>query len=397
MISGIRGSRDVGTSELISGNGKARKGISGSRGGRDTGIRNVTAGSIAAIKVKNIGKGVPAGNGEASRKSTVGDHLKRHHPAHPRRMFDLADSHLLGWIGWRINHLATDGAVTLEFLICGSPRYPLIYMSSRRGRENHVLSPLIFFIWGWLVLIGIHDRRSIAWSDERDPAFDFLATNLTIFRPTDRQIIGHARYSSSKSDGTDLIRGENKYLDGARDVELDYLRPGDAGLAPTLVRHEYSSFNVDGSPQFVESLDPASGDASCAEYVNGTAQASEATLDVPSDTYAGATQMMFIVAALRQGAREPIKFHSFNCAPTPKIILVKVSVPTEREEWPMYPGRLVKLELEPDFGWLGILLSPFLPKIYAWFDPNDKWNYVGALYDRYYKSPHILTVRDRSR
>jgi len=233
-------------------------------------------------------------------------------------------------------------------------------------------------------------------SDEHDRAFDFLATKLTIFSAADRLIIGHGRYSSSRSDGTDLIRGENKYLDGARDIELDYLKPGDSGEAPTLVRHEYSSFNADGSPQFVESLDPASGAASCAENVNGNRQVYRATLAVPSDTYAGATQLMLIVARLREGVRETIKFHSFNCAPAPKIFLVSVSVPSEREEWPMYPGKLVKLELQPDFGWLSALIAAFLPKLSFWFDPNQNWNYVGGMYDRYYKGPHILTVRDRS-
>ena len=270
-------------------------------------------------------------------------------------------------------------------------------MRSQTGRENNFRSLLILFLGGWLTLIGIHDRRSIAWSDERDPVFDFLATNLTIFSAADRQIIGHGRYSSSSSAGTDLIRGENQYLNGARDVELDYLKPGISGEAPTLMGHEYSSFNADGSPQFMESFDPVSGAASCAQNVNGTTQVYQATLDVPSDTYAGATQLMFIVARLRQGQLETIKFHSFNCAPTPKILLIAVSVPTQREEWPMYPGKLVKLELQPDFGWLNILIAPFLPKIYFWFDPNNNWNYVGGLYDRFYKGPHILTVRDTSR
>lgn len=255
---------------------------------------------------------------------------------------------------------------------------------------------MVFFVCGWLALIGIHDQRSIAWSGEHDPAYDFLATNLTIFNAADGQIIGHGQYTTSRSDGTDLIRGENKYLDGARDIELDNLKPGDSGGAPALTHHEYSSFNADGSPQFVETLDPASGAASCAQNMNGSAQVYRATLDVPFDTYAGATQLMFIVARLRQGESETIKFHSFNCAPSPKILLISVSVPTEREEWPMYPGKLAKLELQPDFGWLGILISPFLPKLYFWFDPNNNWNYVGGLYDRYYKGPHILTVRDTS-
>jgi hypothetical protein len=98
-------------------------------------------------------------------------------------------------------------------------------MRSQTGRGNSFRSLLILFICGWLTSIGIHDHRSIAWSDERDPAFDFLATKLTIFSRADRKIIGHGCYRSSRSAGTDLIRGENKYLDGARDVELDYLKP----------------------------------------------------------------------------------------------------------------------------------------------------------------------------
>ena len=59
----------------------------------------------------------------------------------------------------------------------------------------------------------------------------------------------------------------------------------------------------------------------------------------------------------------------------------------------MYPGKLAKLELQPDFG---VLIAPILPKIYAWFDPNSDWNDVGGLYDRFHKGLHILRVRDSS-
>ena len=231
---------------------------------------------------------------------------------------------------------------------------------------------------------------------EYDPAFNFPATNLTIFSTVDRRMIGRGRYSSAKIGSTDLIRGENKYLDGAHDIELDYLKPEPSGYSPILVRHEYSSFNSDGSPQFDESLDPASGFASCAQNVNGTKRVYRATLEVPSDTYAGATQLMLIVSRLRRGVRQTVSFHSFNCVPAPKIFLISVTIPSQREEWPMYPGRLIKLEIQPNFGWLNALIAPFLPKLSFWFDPQDDWNYVGGTYDRYYKGPHILSVRDRS-
>ena len=110
-------------------------------------------------------------------------------------------------------------------------------MRSRRGSEND-FSALLLFLAGWLTLVGIHDQRSIAWGDEYDPAFDFLATNLTIFSAADRHIIGHGEYRSSVSDGTTLIRGENKYLDGARDVELVAEAPRRT-FPPLLSRREH--------------------------------------------------------------------------------------------------------------------------------------------------------------
>jgi hypothetical protein len=99
----------------------------------------------------------------------------------------------------------------------------------------------------------MHDHRSIAWSDERDPAFDFLATNVTIFSAADRQIIGHARYSSSRSDDTDLIRVENKYLDGARDITA--LR---ARLRPAIPWESHKSREA-ATPHLTANITPCRG------------------------------------------------------------------------------------------------------------------------------------------
>jgi hypothetical protein len=61
----------------------------------------------------------------------------------------------------------------------------------------------------------------------------------------------------------------------------------------------------------------------------------------------------------------------------------------------MYPGKLAKVRIQPDFSWLDIFFTPFVKKMYACFDPHDSWNYVGGLYDRYYEGPRILTVATR--
>jgi hypothetical protein len=46
-----------------------------------------------------------------------------------------------------------------------------------------------------------------------------------------------------------------------------------------------------------------------------------------------------------------------------------------------------------DLGALNLLIAPFLPTMDAWFSPADNWNYVGGEFDRYFRGPHVLTVR----
>ena len=77
----------------------------------------------------------------------------------------------------------------------------------------------------------------------------------------------------------------------------------------------------------------------------------------------------------------------------PAIFSVEASVPNCSERWPLYPGDLVRLDMRPDLGLLNLLLSPFMPTMDAWFNPKDNWNYVGGEFDRYFRGPHVLTVR----
>ena len=232
---------------------------------------------------------------------------------------------------------------------------------------------------------------------EFESAFDFLPTDVTIFSPHEGQVIGHGRYRVTETDGIEVIQGENEYLDGRNDRELERVKLGAPEEARILLSAEHSFFHADGSPQVVDRLDTKAGTASCTEYVNGAAQVRRSTLTVPPDTYAGAAQLMLVVARLRQGQLERIRFHAFNCVPGPKIVPVEASVVTKRERWPMYPGELARIEIEPDLGWVGILIASFLPRVEVWFDPSDRWNYVGAMFDRFYKGDHILTVRTRIR
>lgn len=223
--------------------------------------------------------------------------------------------------------------------------------------------------------------------------FDLTDTDVTIYAPDSERVIGHGHYKLTHVDGFDVVEGENKYLDGEYDREEQRVRPVVVGgLPPPLVAYKHQFFNPDGSPQYAESLDARTGDATCQWYKPDAPDLRETILEVPGDTYAGATQLMLLIGRLREGAPN-IRFHSFNCIPEPKILEIKASPLSGPAEWRMYPGKLLKMEMRPDLGWLNLIAAPFIPKIYGWFDPADAFSYAGGQFDRYYKGRHVLMVR----
>jgi hypothetical protein len=219
----------------------------------------------------------------------------------------------------------------------------------------------------------------------------FLATDLTIWSGDGAQVIGHARYRIFAGDSAEVLRGESTYFNGERDIEVEHLKRV-PNRPPTLISYKHSFFNPDLSYQRVNSLDVTTGVGSCQIYVHHQLEDRRFRFTAPDDTYAGASIVVFVVFQLRQRV-EHIEFHSFNCLPGPKIIATEASMESGRRvKWSMYPGDLITMEMRPDFGWADFLIRPFVGKMYAWFDPDDNWNYVGGIYDRFYGGSHILTV-----
>ena len=231
-------------------------------------------------------------------------------------------------------------------------------------------------------------RRAQARGD-----FDLASTDITIFVPDTDQVIGHGHYEVVIGKEFDTVKGENKYLDGEYDHEEQTVQPSTGGVPPVLVSYRHQYFNPDGSLQYEDSLDARTGAAACHHYEGSVPDVHDSVLKVPSDTYAGATQLMLLVGRLRQGASE-ITFNSYNCLPEPRIVPVTAVPAKYPVAWERYPGQLVKLEMKPDFGWLNTFIAPFVPKVYGWFDPASSFNYVGGQFDRFFKGRHVLMVRN---
>jgi hypothetical protein len=265
----------------------------------------------------------------------------------------------------------------------------MLKASPRFGSGEKLRWPISLVLAALLILASGNRTHAAPVQD----VFQLSSTDTTIFAPDSDKIIGHGHYTLSHMEGLDVVEGENKYLDGEYDQEEQSVRPSPHGLPPVLVRYRHRYFNADGTTQYEETLDAGSGNAACSRYDSGGPNVRQTILsNVPPDTYAGATQLMLLVGRLRQGAPD-ITFHSFNCIPDPHIIAITARRLDEPGTWDKYPGNLIKLEMKPDLGWLNVIVAPFVPKIYGWFDPTDAFNYAGGEFDRYYKGRHVVMVR----
>ena len=224
---------------------------------------------------------------------------------------------------------------------------------------------------------------------EANPASGF---QLKILSPDGKQMIGTTRFKVSRNNSIEEIKGETRYIDGEHDNETERIYVGTPDPTPKLDTYAHSFFNADGTLHMVDTLDAKSGLASCTSYSDGKINARNSKLDIPADSFAGASELMMVVERLRRGNRE-IRFHAFACVPGPRIFSVEASLADRSEHWLLYPGDLVRLDMQPDLGFLNLLVAPFTPKMDAWFNPNDNWNYVGGEFDRYFRGPHVLTVR----
>jgi hypothetical protein len=257
--------------------------------------------------------------------------------------------------------------------------------------RSRILKTALLTVFSFAAVAAVWSNAA-AFETNSSGAFDFGAFELKVLSPDGKQTIGYTRFKVLRDNSSEEVKGETRYLNGEHDNENERLFLGNPDSRPRLDTYEHWFFNADGTMHMADTLDAKSGLASCTSYSADKTKVRKSQLEVPSDSFAGGSELMMVVASLRHGIRE-IKFHAFACVPGPEIFSVETSLPDQAEHWPLYPGDLVRLDMRPDLGALNLLIAPFMPTMDAWFNPRDNWNYVGGEFDRYFRGPHVLTLR----
>ena len=229
--------------------------------------------------------------------------------------------------------------------------------------------------------------RALAASIDFPPNAEFEIRNQA------GQVIGHARYTVTQ-DGPHLmhVKGENRFLNGEYDAESERIEDREGGQLPVMISSQHLFYSASRVLVQGSEADYRAGSATCYENSNGVVTPVTAKLDFLPDTYSGAALVIPMRHYLRQGQRSEIKMHAFNCIPGPKVTAVMAAAkPPAR--WGNFPGELVQMTVKPDFGWLNVLVAPFVPEIRPWFNPASDWDFVGGDFSRFYKGPQVVLVR----
>jgi hypothetical protein len=224
----------------------------------------------------------------------------------------------------------------------------------------------------------------------------FPTTNFAILNPVTGAVIGRSTYRVVSTTPGGILHGENHYDDGSSDFETSFLQSEGVGALPKLVEFDHTFYQADGSIMVRAHLNVNSGAATCIDNTSGQENTQSSTLSVPDGTWAGASVVLPIQDFLRGGGASEGLLHVFSCAPGPRIFSVSLQLDPGNAMWAVYGGLTTRVEVRPDFGWLNLIVAPFVPKLYARFDPNDGYAFVGDETSRYYKGPRIMLVKTRS-
>ncbi len=228
---------------------------------------------------------------------------------------------------------------------------------------------------------------------ESPQSFVMPPTEFNILSADTGKLVGHGQYSAVQDAEGIVLRGDNRYLDGAYDIEQDQLAIING--KPVLREFHHSFFYPRGAPQSDAHVDVSSGLASCIHYYGVAQTREDKKLDFTKDSYAGVTVLLPIQDFLHNRRDDStLSLHVFNCAPGPRLLSVEVTPEPAPIQWAHYPARMLEqVDIKPNFGFWNFVVRPFVPKLAAWFDPANDWEIIGAQLQRYYRGPNIILVR----
>jgi hypothetical protein len=206
----------------------------------------------------------------------------------------------------------------------------------------------------------------------------------------DRRQVGEARLVIEElGNGNVRMSSESGFTDGARTLATAELVPvaGSTKLRPVL--QESRSFDPDGNPLGVLSIDHVQGTASC-RNPNGEMREEIA---LPSNDRVANVPLNLLFLPLVRREKKEVTFQFFMCGGRAHFMdFVANLAPSSRNG--KQPRNVVEVRYGPDFGFATLVAQNFVPKLSFWFDPEAPHRWMAHRLPLYGKGPEVFVVRE---
>jgi hypothetical protein len=255
----------------------------------------------------------------------------------------------------------------------------------RSGRR----ASLIALAVGWLVAVPARGGSELHLTYPPNlgsiPASTYDATG---------QRVGDAHLIVEKLDnGHVRIFSESGYSGGARTVAEAELVPIDSGRSLRPLRQQSRSFDPDGTPLGVLTVDHRDGRGSCA-HPNGDGMSTR-SLPLPSADRIVNVPLHLLFLPLVRGEAERTTFQLLMCSGgTPRLLDFEAWV-ARSASGTNGSGHVIEVRYRPDFGSvLSIVARGFVPKLSFWFEPQRPFGWMAHRMPLYASGPEVLVIRD---
>jgi hypothetical protein len=205
-----------------------------------------------------------------------------------------------------------------------------------------------------------------------------------------RHQVGKAHLVLERLDNGHLrMLSDSGFTAGVRTVVTAELAPvdGSGKLRPTL--QESRSFDPDGSPRGVLSIDHRSGKASC----RGPDGALVGELALPPDDRVANVPLNLMFLPLVRGEAEELRFQIFLCGGGPRLLDFVANIAPGSQSGDD-SGHLIEVRYGPDFGLATLVARSFVPKLSFWFDAEAPHDWMAHRLPLYGEGPEVFVVRD---
>jgi hypothetical protein len=179
---------------------------------------------------------------------------------------------------------------------------------------------------------------------------------------------------------------------GARTVATAELETVGDGRFLKLLKQESRSFDADGIPMGVMSIDHESGIASCDK--RGSDGTATEQLTLPKQDRVANVPLNLLFQPLIEGTTEQVTFQLLLCRFGARLIDIDahiVSGNAAEEE----ANAIVEVEYRPDFGrFVSLVAEKWMPKLSMWFDRRVSNPWIAHRIPLYSKGPEVFVIRE---